>query len=224
MALAASDILSDQLNLASQILNLETLYERSLTDRLIGKESRLQTVLGFQVSINPPQGCENSVAIVEVAVRMLGGDPISLVALIPQEKTYNSQTVSTSSQSIGGSAVASVLNVGFSSKGESRQLFIHRDSDTIAFERDARSKPTVFENDSTATVFGWEFRPVLGRASVTAGTRQMLAVIAVPIVEFNEERETVLQIQTRSYWRRFNPRTQTTGSKWGRSPGVLTSR
>jgi len=69
--------------------------------------------------------------------------PVSLVALIPQEKTYNAQTVSSSAQSIGGSAVASVLTLGFSSKGESRQLFIHRDSDTIAFERDPRSKPTL---------------------------------------------------------------------------------
>jgi hypothetical protein len=218
VALAASDVLSDQLNLASQILNLETLYERSLTDRLLGEKTRLQTVLGFQVSITPPRGCENSVAVAEVAVRMPDDKPISLVALIPQEKTYNAQTVSTSAQSIGGSAVASVLTLGFTSKGESRQLFIHRDSDTIAFERDARSQPTLFENDSAATVFGWEFRPVLGRSSVTAGTRQMLAVIAVPTEELETESEISLQIQTRSYWRHFNRRTQTTSGKWSWLP------
>ena len=218
VALAPSDVLSNQLNLASQILNLETLYERSLTDRLLGKKTRLQTVLGFQVSITPPHGCENSVAVAEVGVRMLGAHPISLVALIPQEKTYNAQTVSTSAQSISGSAVASVLTLGFDSKGESRQLFIHRDSDTIAFERDARSQPTVFDNDSSATVFGWEFRPVLGRSTVTAGTRQMLAVIAVPTEEFQNQEEITLQVQTRSYWRHFNRRTQTSGGKWGLLP------
>src|SRR5262249_37070724 len=62
IGLAAGDMLSDQLNLASQILNLEMLYERSLTDRLIDGGARLQTVLGFQVSITPPDGCENCVA------------------------------------------------------------------------------------------------------------------------------------------------------------------
>lgn len=219
VALSASDVLSDQLNLASQILNLETLYERSLTDRLIEKETRLQTVLGFQVSITPPRGCENSVAVVEVAVRMPGkDDPVSLVAMIPQEKTYNAQTVSTSAQSISGSAVFNVVDLGFTRKGESRQLFIHKDSDTIAFERDPRSQPTVFDNDSTATVFGWEFRPVLGRSSVSPGTRQMLAMIAVPTAEFEKEGEVTLQIQTRSYWRNFNQRTQTSGGKWSLLP------
>jgi len=219
VGLAASDILSDQLNLASQILNLETLYERSLTDRLINDSSRLQTVLGFQVSITPPSGCENSVAVTEVAVRMKDSRiPVSLVALIPQEKTYNAQTVSSSAQSIGGSAVASVLTLGFSSKGESRQLFIHRDSDTIAFERDPRCKPTLFDCDYVATVFGWEFRPVLGRSTVSAGTRQMLAVIAVPIAESPNADEIKLEIRTRSYWRRYNPKKQTSRGKWAPLP------
>lgn len=218
VALAASDILTDQLNLASQILNLETLYERSLTDRLLEKETRLQTVLGFQVSINPPAGCEDCVAIVEVAVRLEGSEsPVSLVALIPQEKTYNAQTVSSSAKSIGGSAVASVLTLGFTSKGESRELFIHRDSDTIAFERDPRSKPTLFKESNTATVFGWEFRPVLGRRAVSGGTRQMLAVIALPKADGANE-EAKVAIKTRSYWRRYDRAKQTSRGKWGWIP------
>ncbi|HKG22236.1 MAG TPA: hypothetical protein VKC34_10075 [Blastocatellia bacterium] len=213
--LAASDILTDQLNLASQIVNLEMLYERSLSDRLINDRSRLQTVLGFQVSITPPAGFENCVAVAEAAVRVLnGGTPVSLVALIPQEKTYNAQSVSSSAQSIGGSAVASVLTIGLSSKGESRQLFIHRDSDTIAFERDSRSQPTLFNNDPVATVFGWEFRPVLGRSTVSAGTRQMLAVIAVPREEREDPDEVILEIKTRSYWRRYDRKKQTSRARW----------
>ncbi len=218
VALAASDVLSEQLNLASQILNLETLYERSLTDRLLDTKTRLQAVLGFQVSITPPRGCENAVAVVEVAVRMLNAHPVSLVALIPQEKTYNAQAVSTSAKSISGSAVASVLTLGVSSKGETRQLFIHRDSDTIAFERDPRSQPTIFENDSRPTVFGWEFRPVLGRKTVSPGTRQLLAVIAVPTEELETEDAVKLEVCARSYWRHFNRRTQATGSKWSWLP------
>lgn len=243
VGLAASDMLSDQLNLASQILNLEMLYERSLTDRLIDGGARLQAVLGFQVSITPPARCENCVAIVEVGVRIkestLPADaaitapagsthevpsPVSLVALIPQEKTYNAQSFSNSARSIGGSAVSSVLTLGYTSKGESRQLFIHRDSDTIAFERDPTSAPKLFDDGPLATVFGWEFRPVLDRATVTAGTRQMLAVIAVPVPDavplpgnINSDPVT-LEIKTRSYWRRYNRKKQTTSHRWSWLP------
>lgn len=215
LGLAASDILSDQLNLASQIVNLEMLYERSLSDRLIDDTSRLQTVLGFQVSITPPEGHENSVAIAEVAVRVKNGiTPVSLVALIPQEKSYNAQSISDSARSIGGSAVTSVLTLGFSSKGQSRELFIHRDSDTVAFERDPRTKPTLFNVDDKSTVFGWEFRPVLGRRTVSAGTRQMLAVISVPVKEEAIPQDVVLEIATRSYWRRYNRTKQTSRPRW----------
>jgi hypothetical protein len=211
IGLAAGDILSDQLNLASQIVNLEMLYERSLTDRLINDRSRLQTVLGFQVSITPPAGYQNCVAVAEVCVQMKNSAmPVSLVALIPQEKTYNAQSLSRSAQSIGSSVVASVLTLGFSRKGEASQLFIHRDSDTIAFERAPKS--------TRAVIFGWEFRPVLGRSTVSAGTRQMLAVIAMPIQENPNAEEVLLEIKTRSYWQHYNRKKQTSRPKWGLLP------
>jgi hypothetical protein len=217
VALAASDVLNDQLNLASQILNLETLYERSLTDRLINGQSRLQTVLGFQVSITPPAGCEDCVAVAEVSARMQNNrSPVSLVALIPQEKTYNSQAISNSATSIGGSAVASVLTLGLGKKGESRQLYIHRDSDTIAFERNPSESP--FLLDAQALVFGWEFRPVLGRRTVSAGTRQMLAVVAVPAAEDLPPNEVKIEIKSRAYWRRYQRNKQTSRGSWGWLP------
>jgi hypothetical protein len=301
ISLASGDILNEQLNLASQIMNLQTLYERSLTDRLIGQEARLQTVLGFQVSITPPAGFENCVAVVEIAVQMTppakqkmiiesqtaapvlkpppqpvtpevktgielatsevktqsqpgnpkvalqaqplaadkkpdlpwaalrvppnppvsGGGRVSLVALIPQEKTYNAQSISTNSQSIGGSAVASVVTLGVTSKGESRQLFVHRDSDTVAFERSPDNEPQLFSGKN-AIVFGWEFRPVLGRQTVSPGIRQMLAVIALPSSDTSEHEQIIdLQIRTRTYWRRYDATTQTTSPKWHWFPGKI---
>ena len=228
VTLSAGDILNEQLNLASQIMNLQTLYERSLTDRLIGEDARLQTVLGFQVSITPPAGFENSVAIVEVAVRikppqgpLVAAERVSLVAMIPQEKTYNAQTISTESDSIGGSAVASVVTLGVTAKGESRELFVHRDSDTVAFERSSITEPRLF-NDDNATVFGWEFRPVLGRQTVSPGMRQMLAVISIPTPDKSEYVADVpIEIITRSYWRRYNHRKQTTAPKWNWFPQTI---
>ncbi len=100
VGLAAGDLLSNQLNLATQIFNLQTLYERSLSDRLIDGHPRLQTVLGFQISITPPSGCADCAAIAEIGVRMKtetnSWSPVSLVALMPQEKTYNAESLSSS--------------------------------------------------------------------------------------------------------------------------------
>lgn len=228
VALSAGDILNEQLNLASQIMNLQTLYERSLTDRLIGEEARLQTVLGFQVSITPPAGFQNCAAVVEVAVRLkpaagqtVASDRVSLVAMIPQEKTYNAQTISAKSESIGGSAVASVVTLGVTSKGESRHVFVHRDSDTVAFERGSKVEPRLFADDN-ATVFGWEFRPVLDRETVSPGMRQMLAVVSLPLPDTSEHDDQVmLEIRTRSYWRHYNKRKQTTATKWRWYPGTI---
>jgi hypothetical protein len=221
IGLAASDLLSDQLNLASQIFNLQLLYERSLSDRMIGDQSRLQTVLGFQVSITPPSGYEDCLAVAEVEVRLRPAGaaaagaalpvPVSLVALMPQEKTYNAESISSSERSIGGSAVARVVTLGYSGKTGTRQLFVHRDSDTVAFEHQP--------NPATgAIVFGWEFRPVLGRRTVSAGTRQMMAVVAIPATDDGDPLDCILEVKTRSYWRRYNRKRQTSSPNWGWLP------
>ena len=89
---------------------------------------------------------------------------------MPREKTYNAEFISNSEHSIEGSAVVRVVTMGYTHKGKSQQLFIHRDADTIAFERAPRSQSTLLDAD--ATVFGWEFRPVLGRDAVSPGTRE----------------------------------------------------
>jgi hypothetical protein len=229
LGISAGDALSDQLNLASQIVNLRTLYERSLSDRLFGAEPRLQVVLGFQISVAPPRGCENSVAIVEIAVRMQGSqEPVSLVALMPQEKTYNSAAVSSTSKSLGGSAVTRVVTLGLGARGKTQHLFLHRDSDTIAFERDPRFSavempaPAATAGNPQAadqnTIFGWEFRPVLGRSTVSAGTRQMFAIVALPKPDEAAASEAVLEVVSCSYWRKYNRSSQTTGHKRGVFP------
>lgn len=224
LGIAASDVLTDQLNLASQIFNLQMLYERSLSDRIISEGTegnrvsnpRMQTVLGLQVSITPPAGAEDCAAVVEIAVQPRNGnvtEPISLVAMMPQEKTYNATSLSTSERSISGSAVAKILNFNLGGKSRARQYFLHRDSDTVAFERNPQADPKAFPDADRATVFGWEFRPVLGRRVVTAGTRQMLAVVSLPMGEHDQGEDLLLDIKSRSYWRRYNRRTQTTKPK-----------
>jgi len=235
LGMAASDVLTDQLNLASQIFNLQTLFERSLSDRIIGERNaagemvsnpRMQTVLGFQVSLTPAAGVEDCVAVVEIGVRTKNAttvEPVSLVALMPQEKTYNAASLSASERSIGGSAVAKILNVNFGGKNRTRQFFLHRDCDTVAFERNSQVPPVLFEGGHKATVFGWEFRPVLGRRAVAPGTRQMLAVVSLPHAEHDAAEELTLEIKGRSYWRRYNRKAQTTRPKSSWLPWRLDS-
>src|SRR5262249_45026937 len=94
-----SDLLSDQINLTYQVFNLRMLLERSITDRLLldpnptssSGYTRLQAVIGFDVTLDPPKEAKDSAAIVEVTVTVEpNANPspkVSLVALMPQEKT-----------------------------------------------------------------------------------------------------------------------------------------
>jgi len=217
VGLGAGDALTNQLNLASQIFNLQTLYEGSLSDRMIASESRLQTVLGFQVSVSPPAGYEDSVAVVEMAVRTKAipaappaaaqvPKPISLIALMPQEKTYNAESTASAQRSLRGSAVTKFLSLGLGGRRSSSGIFIRRDPETVAFERKPSDTPKLLEN---ATTFGWEFRPELGRSAVSPGPRQLMAVIALPVEDRTTAGETILEVQTRSYWRRYDRKRQT---------------
>jgi hypothetical protein len=226
LGISAADALTEQLNLAYQIFNLRVLSERALSDRLYhppdksDPQPRLQAVLGFQVSINPPEGMQDCAAIAEISLQTRpGNSPVSIVALIPQEKTYNSAALSTRSKSLNGSVVSNVLTVGGSTGRTSRELYLHRDADTLAFERPQGWKSGAFwprkqkSAMSSEAIFGWEFRPVLGRRTVSPGTRQMLAVVALPCSD--ENLSVKLKVQTRSYWRAYNRRRQTTAPRWG---------
>ena len=201
------DLLTDQVNLTYQILNIRMLLERSLSDRL-HKEggTRLQTVLGFNVSIDPPRGSENSAAVVEVNVRTEGGEPVSLVALMPQEKTYNAVAIHTKSNAFGGSAVSGMTTVGYSERRRGQIFYLYRDNDTLSFERMATS-----DRDLT---FGWQFRPVLGRKSVSPGMRQMFAVVSLPLSDDSDaSKYESLKVSVKTYWKKYYPGTLTTADR-----------
>jgi hypothetical protein len=183
IGLAAGDALTNQLNLASQIFNLQTLYEGSLSDRMMADEPRLQTVLGFQVSISTPSGYEDCVAIVEMAVRTrqipaAPPNPAPLIPLYPQNpchsshsclrRKHNAESTTSVERSLDGSAAIKVLTLGLGGRRASRGAFIRRDPETVAFERKPSESPTLLDE---ATTFGWEFRPELGRRAVSPGPR-----------------------------------------------------
>lgn len=199
----SADLLFDQVSLSYQIFNVRMLLERSLTDRLWDEEPRLQAVLGFQVSLDPPKRFRDHAAFVEVTVTSASGKT-DLVALMPFEKTYNSSALSNRSNDFGGSAVARVLTLGYRERRRQQHFYLFRDADTLALE-DLRNPNTV------GTTFGWTFRPVLGRRSVTAGVRQMFAVVSMPAPD-GEQKQEALQVTVRTYWRSYHRSTLTTRS------------
>jgi hypothetical protein len=200
----ASDLLSDQVNLSYQIFNLRMLLERSLSDRLESDQPRLQGVLGFNVTIDPPRTANDAVAVVEITLSHVlerttteksggqtveskaSGDatgdeqaneaeaitPLSLVSLMPQEKTYNSAALSTKSHAFAGAAVAKIVQVGYNQRKRSQVFYLYRDNDTVSYER-------MVPGNANKIVFGWMFRPVLGRRSVSPGLRQLFAIVAL---------------------------------------------
>ncbi|MBB5057415.1 hypothetical protein HDF16_002121 [Granulicella aggregans] len=201
-----SDLLNDQMDLSYQIVNLQLLLDRALSDRIYPHsadgQTRLQTVLGFNVTLDPPRTANDAVAVVEVALDV---DDVSLVALMPQEKTYNAAALSSKSNAYSGAAMAGAFQVGGGLRKRSQVFYLYKDVDTLSYERMA---------PGGKIVFGWMFRPVLGRRSVTPGLKQLFAVLALPKKDCtaavaDDSCSITLTPKIRTYWKKYDRNTQT---------------
>jgi hypothetical protein len=200
---SAGDQLADQVNLTYQIFNIRMLLERSLSDRLLPDgHARRQAVLGFNVSIDPAYAERDAAAIVEITVD--GGGDVELVGLMPQEKTYNSAALSTHANAFGGTATARLYTVSLGVQRQSQVFYLFRDNDTLSFQR--------MLPDSRELQFGWQFRPVLGRRSVSPGMRQMFAIVSLPVSDMPSEfaNNSKLKVHVRTYWKHYDRGTLTT--------------
>ena len=167
-----SDLLSDQVNLSYQIFNLRLVLERVLSDRLWQDgNTRLQGVLGFNVTIDPPRTANDAVAVVEI---------------------------NTKSHAFGGAAVVKAFQVGYSARKRGQIFYLYRDADTIAYEW--------MTGDPGKLIFGWMFRPVLGRRSVSPGLRQLFAILVLPQAD---EDSAKITSEARTYWKKYDHDTQT---------------
>jgi hypothetical protein len=206
---SASDLLNDQMNLSYQIINLQMLLDRALSDRIYPQNSgggtREQTVLGFNVSLDPPRTANDAVAVVEVTLNSDPAGDISLVALMPQEKTYNAAALSSKSNAYSGAAMAGAFQVSGGLRKRSQVFYLYKDVDTLSYER---------MTPDGSIVFGWMFRPVLGRRSVTPGFRQLFAVFALPRTDcIDPAKDDTCAVKVtptvRTYWKKYDRNTQT---------------
>jgi hypothetical protein len=200
------DLLSDQVDLTYQIFNLRMLLERSVTDRLLNGSPRRQAVVSFNITVDPPQNARDAAAYIEITLSSTKG-PISLVASMPQEKTYNATSLSSSSNAYGGSAVAKIISISYNQRKRNQIFYLYRDSDTLALER----SPV-----GNSVTFGWVFRPVLGRRSVSPGMRQMFAVIALPDNDMvgdgakEDPSYPRVELHAKTYWLHYERSSSTT--------------
>lgn len=203
-----SDLLNDQVNLTYQIFNLRMILEKSLTDRLtINNQTRLQAVMGFNVTLDPPRTANDAVAVVEITLEahdpVPTEDGLSLISVMPMEKSYNSAAVSTKSNAFSGAAVVKMAQVGVSARKRSQVFYIYGDTDTLAYERMVPKQPN-------KVIFGWMFRPVLGRRSISPGLRQLFALVALPAVDDKSDKNNhLVGVKVRTYWEKYDHKTMT---------------
>lgn len=220
----AQELLAEQVQLTYQLINLRTLLERAITDRVaanVGEaKQRRQAVVGFQIGLDSRGRYRNAVA--EVDMRVTSLTPAenrlrpNLVSLIPKEKTYNVATISKNAKQFGFGAVVQVVNVGASFSSSRDTFYLVRDTDTVAVERpwpfiadeNGQAQEEPGRENPAAITFGWQFRPVLGRKAVEPGSRSVFALLSLPPSEFTTY---VAKVEAFTRWRKYDSKTGTVG-------------
>ena len=219
---SASDVLNEQVQLTAEIANLRLLLEGSLSDQImVGAQetfAKPRATLGFPVIISPQRHYKNAVAVVEVIVETnrdndasAAGEPPSITALLPREKTYNVASISDKSAAIGGGIATAMAGASANFLWGHKQYFIVKDQDTLAEQfqpSEAELGALAAKGVDTRRVraFAWQFRPVLGRQFVQAGSKQVFVQLAFP-GRGSASVKSFGNVMVRTYWRRFDAKT-----------------
>lgn len=202
-SVSASDLLNEQMQLTYEIANLRLLLEGSLNDRIIGgtKLVKPRVTIGFPITLLPDGRHKNAAAVVEVEIEkeatdnLQPGEPPSILALLPREKTYNVASITDKSVSIGGGVVTQVASVAGSFLHATKTYYVVQDQDTLAL--------TYQPENADRVGFLWQFRPVLGAQYVKAGLKQTFVQIAFPS---DWSAASFGKIHVRTYWKCYDRR------------------
>ena len=243
LSVSSSDILAEQVQLNSQITSLRLLLQGALSDRLVVKRgravgTRAQTTLGFPITLNPPRQYKHAAAEVRIIISPPSSldEPVRIVNLLPEEKTYNVAKVTGHQDQFGAGAIVEAVNLGFNTGRAKDRLFLAKDSDTIAMQyafptdpdlelgfwnkirhgvdEPLRAEPAgdcrevVQDIPINSVVFGWQFRPVLGADYVQAGQRQVFAQLALPTAT---GQPFIGSVKIQTLWRNYDPKKHVMG-------------
>ena len=149
IGISSADILTEQVQLNSQITTLRLLLQGATSDQYLTAESRAaglrqQTTLGFAVSLDPPRQYKHAIAEVRIIlVPPVGRDGISIMTLLPSEKTYNVAKVTSHQNSFGAGVAVSPVSIGANTGKSKDRLFLAKDTDTIALQYPQVGTPSV---------------------------------------------------------------------------------
>lgn len=157
VSVSSVDMLAEQVQLNAQLQMYQMLLQGSESDQFLIKNSlavapRAQTTIGFQVTLAPPRQYKHAVAEVRVVivphptqeqVLVQSGEHISVVNLLPSQKTYNVAKITSHQNAFGAGAMIEQVNVGFSTGRSKDRLYLAKDTDTVALEYPALPTPAL---------------------------------------------------------------------------------
>ncbi len=223
------DTLGEQTMLTYELLNLSFLLDRSITDRVYwdksqvtGSAPRLNTVLGLSVSVQSKYRDAIADVIVDIKPDEPGAKTAdngksdselvditrpSIVAMIPQQRTYNVASFANRTSGFSLSTVFQFVGLGAANQNTNATQYIARDSDTVALEHD----PDPDAKDDLC--FGWQFRPVLNKVTAETTDRQVFAAVSLPAADLSTDRKPTFHgtVSVRTRWLYYNRRTGVVG-------------
>jgi hypothetical protein len=140
VGVSAQDILTEQVQLNSQITTLRLALQGALSDQYLVSQgnatgTRQQTTLGINISLDPPQRYKHAVAEVRLWVYAVNArKPVSIVNLLPAAKTYNVAKITNNQKAFGAGVVIDPVNVGVAGGKTKNRLYLAKDTDTVALE------------------------------------------------------------------------------------------
>ena len=148
VGISSSDALVEQVQLSGQLQMYQLLLQGAQSDTLFVQNARAvatraQTTVGFPISIDPPRQYRHAVAEVRVLIEPYptaeSGEtqPVSIVNLLPSQKTYNVAKITSKQHAFGGSAVVDqVVGLGVSTGKAKDRVYLAKDTDTVALQYD----------------------------------------------------------------------------------------
>lgn len=98
-----------------------------------------------------------------------------------------------------------MVQVGYNQRRSGKTFYLYRDIDMMAYQRIDPENPN-------SVVFGWMFRPVLGKRSVSMIKRQLYAVLALPHQDAGpntDQAAQTLDATVKTYWKKYDAKTMT---------------
>ncbi|MGA7159239.1 MAG: hypothetical protein WBY53_20510 [Acidobacteriaceae bacterium] len=198
--------MNEEMQLSAQIMDYELLLDGAFNDRYIpgSQVAKKRITVGLNISVEPCEfgGTQSATKrllkdhLAEIEIEVVdssgGSDKPSIITLLPRDRTYNVASLSDKSISIGaGGVLGGVLSIGGNWLWHKQKYYLIEQQDTVAID----------ESTPQTTKFVWQYRPVLGRDFISAGTKQNFVQFAIPD-RATTASCTTLKVRTR--WRKID--------------------